>query len=1266
MLTYLTDSLPTATALTAKEQLIELFSEPGSKKNVAKENSLMKRLLATLLTLCLIVGLLPTGALAVPGDGLTAENPKTVPVEGMIINNGTYYGISYDWFKSINSDKQPMYFSIVLPDTVTTILNDGFRDQWSPEKEDAGAATVSGANKSTDWAHYEVVSIDFSGATNLKEIGSQAAMNCSYLSGVLDLSNTKVTTIKKSAFYGCTRLTGVVLPNTLQYLGTLTEMYNDGPAGSVFYGCTGLRFITTSKKYQQLNGNISSFIDFTLPESLKMIGRQTFQNAFDPSLRLSVAIPESVETIGSQAFYNEDRNAMRFEQILVKRRSTASGDLDGYMAGAFKWNNVSNLYCVVIFADEQTYNEAQKRDHGLSYVNDNFTYPMTVYFYDGTAKIDTQEKLFQQSIQYTKDEQTGFWEADTNYELPKVNDRSVTWYMNGKQLTKNTLVTTNLATTISVSVFLGYQLQYSEEDTAPVSTLKFTSGKTKTLTLSYDTAEEYASLQDFILTAVCTSTTQSSYQDIYFEYKWIDSTGKRSGDAFSKYKENNPLSVKGILNNRTGNNCYYLSVRGYVKLSEKSAPVEFYRSSDTEFAVRTNIVVPITITPADITVYTGGEGYTGVVDDAGNQTTTDNGLPEPGFYITLPDELNEELGGKDHAVDLSDSLTISYSNNGTLRTWELELYGTAAHSTDIDGVKTARYIYRILPGVDENNQEIPIRLQIKDPDNSNQVITSDEFTPSLGEQYQEYEMSIYPGTLDPSKITASVTLSNGHTVTCSVNSGSGNLVVRGLTDGNMTAELVTEESQVSADSISAMAPSGATYYVNDSNVELEDTEGVRLLVDDVLDDGVLAKYIQEKMADDIPAGNYTYAQQYLDLVDTKNGNAYLTMGNGQKLTVYWPVPDDFDSSKNFYLVHFDGLDRNYENIDQALAENTPDIQKGAQLKNINSTQYIIFETDSFSPFVLVYEKESGGGGDSGGTHYSYTLRYDTNGGEAIRAETKSFSWTKIFEELPVPVRDGYTFDGWYFDSKLTDLVEDDVIVNRSTVTIYAGWRKNTTDPDTNGVSDWLNTGDHNAYLSGYGDGTFGPDNNMTRAEVAQMFYNLLLDKDVAITMNFHDVQADAWYADAVNTLASLGMISGVGNNQFEPERSITRAEFTTIAMRFTNGILEGENTFPDVNPGDWFYDYVVGSIQYGWISGYPDGTFGPNDPITRAEVTTIANRMLGRSADKAFVNIHAASLRQFTDLANTHWAYYDIMEAANSHNYSKSNRVESWIDLKTE
>ncbi len=111
---------------------------------------------------------------------------------------------------------------------------------------------------------------------------------------------------------------------------------------------------------------------------------------------------------------------------------------------------------------------------------------------------------------------------------------------------------------------------------------------------------------------------------------------------------------------------------------------------------------------------------------------------------------------------------------------------------------------------------------------------------------------------------------------------------------------------------------------------------------------------------------------------------------------------------------------------------------------------------------------------------------------------------------------------------------------------------------------------------------------MTRAEVAQMFYNLLLNQDVAITVTFDDVADDAWYAEAVNTLASLGIVEGVGNNQFDPERAITRAEFTTIAMRFTNGMLDGENIFSDVSSSAWYYEYVVGAIQYGWINGYED------------------------------------------------------------------------------
>ena len=218
------------------------------------------------------------------------------------------------------------------------------------------------------------------------------------------------------------------------------------------------------------------------------------------------------------------------------------------------------------------------------------------------------------------------------------------------------------------------------------------------------------------------------------------------------------------------------------------------------------------------------------------------------------------------------------------------------------------------------------------------------------------------------------------------------------------------------------------------------------------------------------------------------------------------------------------------------------------------------------------------------------------------------------------------------------------------------------DPDDTGVSDLLNTKDHIQYLFGYPDGTFGPENNMTRAEVAQMFYNLLLDQDVEITKTFDDVPANAWYAKAVNTLASLDIISGVGDNKFEPERSITRAEFTAMAMKFAVGGEEGENIFSDVDEDDWFYDAVVNSIQYGWIHGYGDGTFRPQNPITRAEVTAIVNNMLGRAADEDFVDEHAEDLTPFSDIEK-HWAYYHIVEATNDHDYTKPSSGENWTKL---
>ena len=115
-----------------------------------------------------------------------------------------------------------------------------------------------------------------------------------------------------------------------------------------------------------------------------------------------------------------------------------------------------------------------------------------------------------------------------------------------------------------------------------------------------------------------------------------------------------------------------------------------------------------------------------------------------------------------------------------------------------------------------------------------------------------------------------------------------------------------------------------------------------------------------------------------------------------------------------------------------------------------------------------------------------------------------------------------------------------------------------------------------------------------------------------------------------------------------------------IAMRFAKLDTSGENIFADIDESQWFYEQVKGAVKYGWINGYTDGTFRPHATITRGEVTAITNRMLGRSADKAYVDSHGDTLRTFPDVKSTSWAYYDICEATNSHDYNKTGGTESW------
>ena len=313
-------------------------------------------------------------------------------------------------------------------------------------------------------------------------------------------------------------------------------------------------------------------------------------------------------------------------------------------------------------------------------------------------------------------------------------------------------------------------------------------------------------------------------------------------------------------------------------------------------------------------------------------------------------------------------------------------------------------------------------------------------------------------------------------------------------------------------------------------------------------------------------------------------------------------------------------------------------------------------------FTAQYAKDSGSGGSTGTTRYTIEASAGHGGGISPDGRVRvSRGSDKTFRITPDA---GYEIADVLVDGESVGAVDKytfESVRKAHTIEALFAPEKQLADPDDTGVSGWLNTEDHLAYLNGYGGGLFGPDDHMTRAEAAQMFYNLLLDQDVSSTVRFTDVPADAWYARAVETLASLGMVEGVGGGKFAPERTITRAEFTVMAMRFARLPEGGENPFSDVTSSDWFYDQVVGAVQYGWITGYTDGTFRPEATITRAEVTAITNRLLDRAADEDYVDDHAGELRQFPDVSASYWAYHDIVEATNAHSYRVYDGEEHWM-----
>ena len=294
--------------------------------------------------------------------------------------------------------------------------------------------------------------------------------------------------------------------------------------------------------------------------------------------------------------------------------------------------------------------------------------------------------------------------------------------------------------------------------------------------------------------------------------------------------------------------------------------------------------------------------------------------------------------------------------------------------------------------------------------------------------------------------------------------------------------------------------------------------------------------------------------------------------------------------------------------------------------------------------------------NSSSSHHStrYTLHYESNGGTAYKDERYS-SGTKVTLDK-TPTRESYTFTGWYADKELTQKISS--IKMTSDKTVYAGW-------EATAVPDKLNGDDHFAYVIGYPDGKVHPEGNISRAETATIFFRLLKsdirDGNLTADNEFSDVSDGQWHNKAVSTMAKLGIVKGRRADRFDPDASITRAEFAAICARFNTKPVENSGSFSDIS-GHWAENEIERAAAFGWISGYPDGTFRPDARITRAEAMTMINRVLCRMPQSESDLLD--SMVTWPDNKPSDWHYLAVQEATNSHDFNRQGEVgESWTKL---
>ena len=405
----------------------------------------------------------------------------------------------------------------------------------------------------------------------------------------------------------------------------------------------------------------------------------------------------------------------------------------------------------------------------------------------------------------------------------------------------------------------------------------------------------------------------------------------------------------------------------------------------------------------------------------------------------------------------------------------------------------------------------------------------------------------------------------------------------------------------------------------------------------------------------------TKTEYNITVEDTKGKieNAFIEIKDG-KITVTLPDDKTLTTSNQTTVTVFDKDSKAVKGVSVTIKDKTTE-KTGT--------------TDANGKVTLPV-KSSGGGSSSGGggsrgngggyisTNVTNITVTDKNG--------KNVSVSKSTDKdgkitLTLPNGTDLTGDN-YYTIKATDNKGN----AKADVAIILKDRKNNS---ANGTTDKngmliLPAETHTAYIFGYDDGTFRPDNNMSRAEAAAIFARLISEKkneNISGKATFKDISAKDWFAKEVGYLEKYGIIKGYSDNTFKPNESVTRAEFVAMTVRFNalfNEVKKDGYTvkYTDVEKGYWAYNDIAYAKHAGWLSCYADGSFKGDNAITRAEVVTVVNKATDRIANEGYINKNLSLLNKFTDLKNNlHWAFYAIAEASNTHLANTHDNSETWV-----